>query len=88
MYSVKMNEKEFKLFKQFLKENAHLSDMVNIPTLVSDFEEYVADKKLHITSDEDLRDACNDFLRDNDMESLVDSEVVEEILNYVDENYN
>lgn len=88
LYSVKMNDEEYKSYKKFLKENAHLSDMVDIPTLVADFEEYVAEQKLHITSDEDLRNAFNDFLRDNDMESLVDSEVVEEVLNYVEENYN
>ena len=88
LYSVKMNDEEYKSFKKFLTENVHLSDMVDIPTLVADFEEYVAEQKLHITSDEDLRNAFNDFLRDNDMESLVDSEVVEEVLNYVEENYN
>lgn len=83
-----MNEKEFKLFKQFLKENAHSSEMVDIPSLVADFEEYVANKKIRITNDKDLKNACNHFLRANDMESLINTEVVEEILNYVDENYN
>lgn len=85
---VKMNDEEYENFKTFLKESANLSDMVDIPTLVADFEEYVAANKLHITSDEDLTNACNDFLTQNDMESLVGTEVVEDILNYVDDNYN
>jgi hypothetical protein len=88
-YIVKMNDEEYNNYKKFrLMESAKLSSYVDIPTLVSDFEEYVADKKLLITSDEDLNSACNDFLRANDMESLVNTEVVEEILNYVDDNYN
>lgn len=88
MYSVKMNDEEYKAFKTFLKESANLGDWVDIPSLVADFEEYVANKKIRITNDKDLKNACNHFLRANDMESLINTEVVEEILSYVDENYN
>lgn len=83
-----MDDKEYTAFKKFIKESANLSDWVDIPTLVADFEDYVAKQKLHITSDEDLTNGCNDFLRAHDMESLIDSEVAEEIVNYVKDNYN
>lgn len=88
MLTVSMNDKEFAAYQKFISEGINLNDKVDIPTMVSDLEKYIAENKIEVKSDEDLVAACKEFLTVKGYESLVDTEIVDEILDYVNDNYN
>ena len=85
---VTMNDERYETYKKFIKESANSSDMVDIPTLVAELEDYVVKHDIKITTNASLEAACNDFLAQNDMKSLVGTEVVKDIIDYIDENYD
>lgn len=86
---VEMTEKEYKLYQKFisLSEAVDLADDVDIPTMVAELEQYVQDNEIAPTTDDELVDACNSYLKSKGLESLIGTEVVDEILDYVEENY-
>ena len=88
-FEVVLTEAEYELYKKFkMSEAANLSDRVDIPTMVADLEEYIADNGIEVKSDADLVQACEEFLTVNGYESLVGTEVVDEIVSYVNDHYN
>ena len=88
MKILKLTEKEYRCLSRVLKEYTGDTNVSKqeLMELIQDFEEFVQRRGLTPRNDAELLLACNKFLRETDRIEYMRTAVVDQIVDYVNNN--